>query len=118
MPSDHSVPGPAVDGCDAQRVSQGLGVILEVVEPAGLAQRRPAAAASSIMAVPPLDSAGPALYGRRWEHEDVRSIANHSAQEFGAQLPCRPQYPRIRTGEKRTAYGVRVVYREQEARER
>ena len=74
--------------------------------------------ASSIMAVPSLDSAGAALYGRRWEHEGVRTIANHSAQEFGAQLPCRPQYPRIRTDGKRTAHGVRVVYREQEARER
>ena len=71
--------------------------------------------ASSIMAVPPLDSAGAALYGRRWEHEGVRTIANHSAQEFGAQLPCRPQYPRIRTDGKRTAHGVRVVYRTERA---
>jgi hypothetical protein len=67
--------------------------------------------ASSIMAVPAVDSAGAASYGRRREHEGVPTIANHSAQEFGAQLPCRPQYPRIRTDGKRTAHRVRVVYR-------
>jgi hypothetical protein len=74
--------------------------------------------ASSIMAVPSVDSAGAASYGRRWEHEGVPTIATHSAQEFRAQLPCRPLYPRIRTDGKRTAHGVRVVYRGQEARER
>jgi len=74
--------------------------------------------ASSIMAGLSVDSAGAASYGRRCEHEGAATIANHSAQELGAQLPCRPQYPRIRTDGKRTAHGVRVVYRGQEARER
>ncbi len=74
--------------------------------------------APSVIALPSFDSAGAASYGRRWERERVRTIANHSGHQFGAQLPCRPRHLRIRTGVKRTARGVRVLYREREARER
>jgi hypothetical protein len=68
--------------------------------------------APSVMTVPSVDSAEAASYGRGWERGGVWTIANHSAHESGAQLPCRPQYPRIRTYGKRTAHGVRVIYRE------
>ena len=50
------------------------------------------------------------------EHEGALTIANQSAQELGAQLPCRPRYPRIRTGGKRTPHGARVIYRAQGSR--
>ena len=46
----------------------------------------------------------------------VPTIANHSAQEFGAQLPCRPQYPLIGTDGKRTEHGIRMIYRGQGVR--
>ncbi len=69
--------------------------------------------ASSIMTVPAVDPVGAASCWRRWEHEGAAAIANQSAQYFGAQLRCRPQYPRIRTDGKRTAHGIRVVYRGQ-----
>jgi hypothetical protein len=84
------------------------GAIQEIGEPG----------ASSIRAVPSLHSAGTVSYARRCEHDGVRTIANQSAHELEAQLPCRPQHPRIGTGGKRTAHGVRAVYREQESRER
>ncbi len=68
------------------------------------------------MVVASLDSAEAASDGRRWEHEGAATIANNGAQESRAQLPCRPQYPRIRTGRERTTNGICVVYRGQEDR--
>ena len=41
--------------------------------------------ACSIIAVPSLDSAEAASYGRRQEHEGVRTIANQSAHESGCR---------------------------------
>jgi hypothetical protein len=88
--------------------------------------------ASSIRAVPSLHSAGAVLCGSAaakqglapsprgacpsFAAETVRARGRlhhrqQSAHEFAAQLPCRPQHPRIRTGGKRTTHGVRVLYR-------